>query len=53
MDSILLDIHMAETGGFHYGVKIVRGAYMEQERSLAEENGTLCDTWVGYLTVLF
>lgn len=32
---------MAETGGFHYGVKLVRGAYMEQERALAIEQGKL------------
>ncbi len=37
--SIRLDLSAAETSGFHYGVKLVRGAYMEQERELAKNKG--------------
>lgn len=29
----------AEKGGYHLGVKLVRGAYMEKERALAEKEG--------------
>ncbi len=29
----------AEKGGYHYGVKLVRGAYMEKERARAAEKG--------------
>ncbi len=30
-----MDLLAANTTGFHYGVKLVRGAYMEQERDLS------------------
>ena len=38
-NSICLDLLAADVNGFHYGVKLVRGAYMEQERTLAVEKG--------------
>ena len=38
-NSICLDLLAADVNKFHYGVKLVRGAYMEQERDLAIEKG--------------
>lgn len=32
-------IEQAKIGGYHYGVKLVRGAYMEKERERAEKMG--------------
>jgi proline dehydrogenase len=32
-------LHRAEQGGYHYGVKLVRGAYMEKERERAQRLG--------------
>lgn len=32
-------IQAANQGGYHYGVKLVRGAYMEKERARAQEKG--------------
>ena len=40
-----LDLAFAEESGFMYGVKVVRGAYMEQERALAEEKGYTDPIW--------
>lgn len=34
------DMMMARRGGYDYGVKLVRGAYLESERARAEETGT-------------
>lgn len=39
LDTILQDLAAAEAKGFLLGVKTVRGAYIEQERLLAKENG--------------
>lgn len=40
-----LDLAFAEESGFKYGVKVVRGAYMEQERALAVEKGYPDPIW--------
>ncbi len=40
-----LDLAFSKTSGFCYGVKLVRGAYMEQERALAEEKGYEDPVW--------
>lgn len=40
-----LDLAFAEQTGFVYGVKVVRGAYMEQERSLAQKKGYNDPIW--------
>ena len=40
-----LDLSFAEESGFMYGVKVVRGAYMEQERALATEKGYPDPIW--------
>ena len=39
LNGIKLDLATAEVNGFHLGVKLVRGAYMEQEGQLAKEKG--------------
>lgn len=38
-DFLEKEIELARKGGFHYGVKLVRGAYMEKERARAEKMG--------------
>ena len=42
---LALDLSFAEETGFMYGVKLVRGAYMEQERALALEKGYEDPIW--------
>lgn len=38
--SLLLgDLRLAQEEGFCFGVKLVRGAYMDKERKLAKEEG--------------
>lgn len=34
-------VHNAEKGNYYYGIKLVRGAYMEKERARAKEKGYL------------
>jgi proline dehydrogenase len=39
LDYLKESFRMAETGGYHLGAKLVRGAYMEKERARALEKG--------------
>ena len=43
--TLLLDLISAETSKVHYGVKLVRGAYMEQEREEAAKNNYEDPIW--------
>lgn len=36
---LLGDLNLAQQEGFCFGVKLVRGAYMDKERKLAKEQG--------------
>ena len=36
--SLEMDLKISKVNGFHYGVKLVRGAYMEQERKEGDED---------------
>ena len=39
MNSLKFDLNLAEKGNYTFAAKLVRGAYMEQERRLAQELG--------------
>lgn len=39
MDRLRTDVERSERFDYHFGAKLVRGAYMESERHLAEKNG--------------
>ena len=43
--TLKMDLALAEQAGFMYGVKVVRGAYMEQERALAREKDYTDPIW--------
>ena len=45
--SLRLDLALARKSGFCFGVKLVRGAYMEQEREKAGEKGYASPIWPG------
>ena len=40
-----MDLKLSQIIGFCYGVKLVKGAYMEQERQRAEEKGYEDPIW--------
>jgi proline dehydrogenase len=39
LDFLKCEIEIAKKVGYHYGIKLVRGAYMEKERARAEKMG--------------
>lgn len=43
--TLAMEVLAAKTFGFNLGVKMVRGAYMNEERALAEENGYESPVW--------
>ena len=43
--TLQMDLKLSHITGFCYGVKLVRGAYMEQERFRAEEKGYEDPIW--------
>ena len=42
---IPMEVRAAEQAGFNLGVKLIRGAYMNEERELAEEQGRESPVW--------
>jgi len=43
--TLQMDLKLSQIMGFSYGVKLVKGAYMEQERQRAEEKGYEDPIW--------
>merc|ERR1719499_2356906 len=47
-NSVLRDLHRSKNEGWHFGAKVVRGAYMVSEREKAQKRGLespICDTY--------
>jgi proline dehydrogenase len=42
---IPLEVSASKTIGFNLGIKLIRGAYMNEERMIAERNGTESPVW--------
>lgn len=45
MNTLRLDVEFSKASGFSYGVKLVRGAYMEQEKEGAIQKGATYPLW--------
>ena len=45
MNTLRMDVDFSKASGFCYGVKLVRGAYMEQEKEGALEKGATYPLW--------
>ena len=45
MNTLKMDLEFSKASGFSYGVKLVRGAYLEQEKKGAEEKGAADPIW--------
>ncbi len=43
--SVMCDLALSDVAGFSYGVKLVRGAYLSQEREKAAEEGYPDPIW--------